>query len=157
MRKLRQRIALLICPRIAVEAVEDFVELQTLVAEQREEAAEEKCGSARCANGWRVAGVGQEGWPIFRPCHACGNQTTRRGAVKGEVYFLDSDGNRVECRIISCGPKTGFTLHPDRTVTRFNEDESGRKEWTEPLSDSPVRGVFATWIWDTLDESSVAD
>lgn len=75
--------------------------------------------------------------------------------MAGDVYFLDADGKRVDCRIVRCGPKTEVTVHPDRTVTRVYEDESGCREWTEHLSDSPIRDVFAPWIWTALD--SLAD
>lgn len=62
---------------------------------------------------------------------------------------VDSEGNEVEFVV---GPRMGWDLQQDGTVRHFSEDEDGCEEWTEPLWSSPIRDVFAPWLWDLLDE-----
>ncbi len=66
------------------------------------------------------------------------------------MRYFDKDGNELT---FVAGPASGFSVNCDGTVTRFREDpDGGREEWTEHISESPLQGLFAGWLWDlTLD------
>lgn len=66
----------------------------------------------------------------------------------GFLEIRDADGNPLKVVAVS---SNGFKVSPDGTVTRWHEDENGREEWTEQLCDSPIRDVFAPWVWDALE------
>lgn len=59
---------------------------------------------------------------------------------------IDGDGNEYEVVAIA---SYGHTVK-DGIVHRWEHDQDGRREWTEPLCDSPVRDVLPEWIWDLV-------
>jgi hypothetical protein len=72
--------------------------------------------------------------------------------VDDDAYTIrDADGT--EWRAVAVGPSVGFSVDRDGTVHHWQEHADGRREeWTEPLSASPVKDVFAPWVWDLVFE-----